>query len=395
MRVLMLSSLWPPTVIGGAEIYAEELARRLRARGHDVGVITRGVMGDEVIASIPSWPYLLSDFNSQPRWKRTTFHAIDMLNLVAWRAVLSAVDEYQPDVVHSHSIQGMSALPLRVSSARPVAHVHTIHDYWLICQRTSMTNSRGLSCVEQCRPCQAVTALRRRELQDRGPQVVLSVSEAAAREHDRIPQISARIRILPLPADDCRRGRPRGVNHPPVFGYLGQLAPHKGLLTLLEAFRRLPDGSAKLRIAGRGSLEHHVTSNADRNIEYVGFVGPSAKAAFLQSIDCLVVPSEWREPGALVVSEAKSDLLPVIAARCGGLPEVVPTSCSELLFHPGDPADLVRSLQAFCATPARFAVTREPGAGWDAHLHAVLDAYETALVARSQTSALPSPTRRR
>ena len=39
----------------------------------------------------------------------------------------------------------------------------------------------------------------------------------------------------------------------PVFGYLGQLAPHKGVLTLLDAMERLPD-AARLRIAGRGSL---------------------------------------------------------------------------------------------------------------------------------------------
>ena len=395
MRILMLSSLWPPTVLGGAEIYAAELASRMRTRGHKVGVVTRGVKGAGVVASIPAWPYLLSDFTSQPRWKRTTFHAIDMANAVAWRTVLAAVDEYQPDVVHSHSIQGMSALPLRVSSARRVAHVHTIHDYWLICQRASMTHADGVSCAEQCLRCKFVTAVRRTELRNRGPQIILSVSEAAAREHERLPQVSARLRVLRLPVADRRRTDPREIRSTPVFGYLGQLAPHKGLLTLLDAFGRMPDGSAKLRIAGRGPLEHEIAAHANSNVDYVGFVDSCAKVAFLDSLDCLVVPSEWREPGALVVSEAKSNLLPVIAARCGGLPEVVPASCRELLFQPGDAVQLARSLQAFCATPARFAFTPEPDTGWNAHVDAVVDAYRTALDLRSDAASLPTPTRKR
>ena len=70
MRVLMLSSLWPPAVLGGAEVYAEELSRHLRERGHEVGVVTLGVESDVVVASVPAWPYRLDQFASQPAWKR-------------------------------------------------------------------------------------------------------------------------------------------------------------------------------------------------------------------------------------------------------------------------------------------------------------------------------------
>jgi glycosyltransferase involved in cell wall biosynthesis len=375
----MLSSLWPPAVLGGAEVYAEELSRRLQHRGHDLGVVTLGVEGDDVVASVPPWPYRLDQFASQPPWKRAVFHAGDIANVRALRTVLDAVDQFRPDVVHSHSIQGMSALPLGISSRRDVGHVHTIHDYWLVCQRASMTNREGVSCPQQCTPCRAVTAVHRRELHGRGPQVVLCVSEATAREHVRVPEIHERIRVLRLPDGGRAHDERRPAGRPPVFGYLGQLAPHKGVLTLIDAFERLPSGRARLRIAGRGSVEDAVAQRAGGDIDYVGFVDAEAKAAFLDSLDCLVVPSEWREPGALVVSEAKAELLPVIGARIGGIPEVVPPSCTDLLFTPGDATDLARALSMFCAEPVRFAVSPGLGGGWDTHVEGVESAYRDAL----------------
>jgi glycosyltransferase involved in cell wall biosynthesis len=377
----MVSSLWPPAVLGGAEVYAAQLADRLRQRGHDVGVVTQGITGDDVVATVSARPYRLDEFASQPSWRRAAFHAHDLANLAAARTVHEAIDRFRPDVVHSHSIHGMSALAVRVSSRPPVARVHTIHDYWLLCQRVSMTNRDGISCVDQCRPCQAVTAVHRLELRGRVPHIVLCVSDATAREHLRLPEVYRRIRVLRLP-DGGERRRARDAPGPVVtFGYLGQLAPHKGVLTLIDAFAQLPPGRARLRIAGRGSVEQQVAARADgANIECVGFVDGGAKEAFLESLDCLVVPSEWREPGALVVSEAKADLLPVIGARIGGIPEVVPESCADLLFAPGDAVDLARALNEFAKEPERFAVAPgHGGGGWDAHVTAVEGAYRDAV----------------
>jgi glycosyltransferase involved in cell wall biosynthesis len=377
----MVSSLWPPAVLGGAEVYAAQLAERLRRRGHEVGVVTQGIAGDDVVATVPARPYRLDEFASQPAWRRGAFHAHDLANIGAARTVHDAIDRFRPDVVHSHSIHGMSALVLRTSPRHSVARVHTIHDYWLLCQRVSMTNRDGVSCPDQCRPCRTVTAVHRLELHDRVPHVVLCVSEATAREHTRLPEVHRRIRVLRLPDGGGRRHGRDAPGPVVTFGYLGQVAPHKGVLTLIDAFGQLPPGRARLRIAGRGSVEQQVAARADgTNIEYVGFVDGAAKEAFLESLDCLVVPSEWREPGALVVSEAKADLLPVIGARIGGIPEVVPESCVDLLFTPGDSSDLARALNDFCKEPERFAVAPgSGGGGWDAHVSAVEDAYRDAV----------------
>ena len=62
MRVLLLSSLWPPAVLGGAELHAAALADRLVDAGHEVGVVTYGSPGAHVIAEVPARPYPLQEF---------------------------------------------------------------------------------------------------------------------------------------------------------------------------------------------------------------------------------------------------------------------------------------------------------------------------------------------
>ena len=50
MRILMVSNLWPPEVVGGAEQYASALSDHLCAAGHEVHVLTLGVEGPDVVA---------------------------------------------------------------------------------------------------------------------------------------------------------------------------------------------------------------------------------------------------------------------------------------------------------------------------------------------------------
>ena len=63
MRVLMVSNLWPPEVVGGAEQYAARLAERLLAAGHEVHVLTLGTEdrpGITTVARISATPLAVS-----------------------------------------------------------------------------------------------------------------------------------------------------------------------------------------------------------------------------------------------------------------------------------------------------------------------------------------------
>jgi len=66
-----------------------------------------------------------------------------------------------------------------------------------------------------------------------------------------------------------------------------------------------------------------------------------------------LVPSVWAEPFGLVALEAMVAGCPVIAARSGGLCELVVDGETGLLVPPRDPAALSRAMSDLLADPAR------------------------------------------
>lgn len=381
MRILQLSSLWPPTVLGGAELYASELADRLRRAGHEVRVVTSGVTGDDVVAAVRPWPYALQDHAGQPPWKRVVWHARDQYDPFASRAVRAAIARFRPDVVHSHAVPGLSVSALTAPGRADVAHVHTLHDYWLLCQRSTMVSRDDVPCVERCGGCRLVSAARTAVLDRHPPEVVLAVSEAVAEEHRSAGVLADRIRVVRNPIGDpppSLRGPDPG--EPVVFGYLGQLVAIKGVRTLLEAFGSLP-AVAELRVAGTGPLVDEVRGPG---VTTLGWVGADDRERFFASIDCLVVPSEWKDPAPLVLDEAVARGVPVIGADIGGVPELVAPADRDLLFRSGDVASLRASLQRFIAAPRPRRHEPLDANGWDHHLAAVLGAYADAGAQRSR-----------
>ena len=103
------------------------------------------------------------------------------------------------------------------------------------------------------------------------------------------------------------------------------------------------------------------------------------KEALLDDLDCLVVPSQWKDPAPVVVNEARGRGIPVIGAAIGGIPELIAPECRPLLFPPGDAGALADRMAAFAAGPERYRPAPEAAPiDWPGHLDAVLAAYGRA-----------------
>ncbi len=379
-RVLIVSSLWPPRVLGGAELYAHALATRLAARGCEVGAVTLGVDGPGVLATVKPWPVPLEEFASANAIEHALLHARDLYNPDAKRALERALREFRPDVVHSHTVAGLSGVALATPSRLGYAHVHTLHDYWLLCQRMSMVKRSGTACERRCTSCILYSMEREALVRPHPPDVVTAVSYAVAREHERhLPWIRDRLRVLPNPVEPVPVA-PRQPGAPVTFGYIGQVTRHKGVPTLVDAFTGAEVGDARLRIAGTGPVYDELSTRTPASVEWLGWVDDAGKDAFFASIDCLVVPSEWKDPAPLVVNEARARRIPVIGARIGGIPELVAPESAALLFPARDVFALRARLEAFAAEPSLYAVTTDVASDntWDAHLDRMLAAYDDA-----------------
>jgi glycosyltransferase involved in cell wall biosynthesis len=129
------------------------------------------------------------------------------------------------------------------------------------------------------------------------------------------------------------------------LGYLGQLAPNKGLDRLLACVRKLPRDEYQLWVGGKGNESHvHCLKTRYRapNIYFLGFVAPDR---FFQHIDVLVVPSLWNDPLPRNIFEAYSNGVPVIGSNRGGIPEIIDIGTTGFIFDP-DHSDMLLSLLA-------------------------------------------------
>lgn len=152
--------------------------------------------------------------------------------------------------------------------------------------------------------------------------------------------------------------------------YLGRLVPEKGVLFLLdqwEAARRSGGSLPDLVIAGDGPLRAEVAARAQalRNVRYLGQVDAVKRRGLLSACMALVVPSQWWEVMGLVVFEAYEMEKPVLAARIGGLGEIVFPDRTGFQFMPGDGASFGESLRAMLkATADRRRAMGRAGRAW-------------------------------
>jgi glycosyltransferase involved in cell wall biosynthesis len=178
-------------------------------------------------------------------------------------------------------------------------------------------------------------------------------SRSMAAEFERLGIDPARLRVsdygLPPLVPPLDR-TPRDPGAPLRIGYIGTLAWHKGVHVLLEAMRELPARACELRVFGDPRVFPEYTASlreraAGLPVRFMGAFDRDRVAEIYGQIDVLVVPSLWLENSPLVVHEAFMADVPVVAARIGGLPELVEDGRSGLLYDPRSPAELAAALR--------------------------------------------------
>ena len=256
-------------------------------------------------------------------------------------------------VVHAHNVNptlGWRALAAaREAGARVVLH---LHNYRLVCA-VGTCFTHGADCTR----CHGRNTLPGVRLNCRGGSVAESAAYAAslalwqgrlAAEADRflVPSAFAlrRLRELGAPVDERARvlwsvqrefaEASRAASGRHVL-YAGRLSHEKGVADAIGACR---EAGLPLVVAGDGPAAPELRQLATgADVRFTGRVGADELAALRRDAAVAVVPSRYAEILPLAALEAMAAGVPVVAARSGGLAELVP---EEGLYPPGDVAAL-------------------------------------------------------
>lgn len=147
-------------------------------------------------------------------------------------------------------------------------------------------------------------------------------------------------------------------NRPIRIGIAGQVSPHKGFDSLLDATTVLSRRNIDFQVVVFGSGDEQYVSDLKARIESWGltarwkWMGHTAdRETIYRGMDLCVVPSRFDEPFGMAALEASAHGLPVIAARRGGLPEIVVDHETGFLVNTDDQETFADRIARFASNP--------------------------------------------
>ena len=388
--IALLAGWYYPDSVGGTESYIRALASDLRSLGHSVHL---GAPAPEARASayevdrIPVYRYPLAPSASteEAQGREPPAH------LDVFREWLIAV---RPDIVHIHSFtRGCGIWHARVASSLGIPIVTTVHTPHLVCARETLMRWGTVPCdgvysPARCTACaltskglpraaawplalsparsdapllpgRANTLLQFRNILGERRDMALEFLSIAQRvvavsswlqemlAQSGVPREKLRLsrQGIRATATDTKNSRRERSSGPLRLGFIGRFDATKGLHFIVQAIRRSePSLPVELHVYGVAANPQaakyldsvRALAGDDRRIVFHGLVTDANRTEVLESLDMLVVPSNWFETGPLVVLEAFAAGIPVLGSALGGIQERVTHGVDGWLVPPGN-----------------------------------------------------------
>ncbi|HEY0763204.1 MAG TPA: glycosyltransferase family 4 protein [Pyrinomonadaceae bacterium] len=175
-----------------------------------------------------------------------------------------------------------------------------------------------------------------------------------------------KIRVVPLGINpngfEMRETKRDG---PFTVGFLGRVAPEKGLHVLAEAYRMMRQSgdlpAGRLEVAGYMAadckpyleeIEKHLQeAGLGGEFRYHGVIDRAAKIAFLRSLDVMSLPATYDEPKGVSLLESMACGVPVVQPRRGAFTEIVENTGGGLLVEPDNPQSLADGILKLSRDP--------------------------------------------
>jgi glycosyltransferase involved in cell wall biosynthesis len=373
---------------GGEDVAVELETALLQQKGHSVNIL---LFQNQHIHSFSS---------------KITSGLKAFYNKASEEKTSEAIKEFNPDIIHIHNLF-FDASPSVLYAAKKyrVPVVLTLHNYRLVCSNALLMRNNQVCelCINQSFPVYGIRYKCYRNSAVESALVTgitginklkktwnnyvtryITLTEFSKQKFlsSSLKLTDQQVSIVPNYVPDTKKHDLPRENY---FLYVGRLSGEKGIHTLLEAFRQLPQVS--LVIIGDGPEMSFVQdqSKAHDNIVVAGKKTKAEVMDFMSRCRALVFPSVCYEGLPFTILEAFSTGTPVIASRLGSMQEMIQDGYNGLHFRPNDPEDLKNCILKFngAAPDQQFnrhaRLTYEEKYHPEAHYSAIMAIYQNVI----------------
>ena len=373
MKILMVNKFLHPN--GGSETYIFKLGSFLQSRGHEVQYFgmehEKRIVGNRVEAYTANM-----DFHGGSKLSKLLYPIKTIYSVEARKKIRRVLEDFQPDVCHlnnfNYQLTPSIILEIRKwerQSGHKCRILFTAHDYQLVCPNHMCRNPiTGANC-EKCLGGHFWNCARGKCIHGSFAKSVVGAAEGyfwkwmgVYKQLDAVIGCSrfmkSKLDSNPVLAEKTvalhnfvDRVEPKQVEKKDYVLYFGRFSQEKGIGTLLEAAKALPEIS--FVCAGTGPLAPMLEGLP--NVKNVGFQTGAALETLIREARLTVYPSEWYENCPFSVMESQLYGTPVLGARIGGIPELIREGETGELFESGNAEHFVRKLQNMWQNAPKYA----------------------------------------
>jgi glycosyltransferase involved in cell wall biosynthesis len=414
MKIALYVHCFFPDHFYGTETYTLELVTNLRAMGHEAVVVSAVFPGEaRRNAAITRYEYkdipvYCIDRNYLPHRNLGDTYYQAALHEVHQRLLT----EIKPDIVHVTHLINHTAVLLDAAAELNIPVVSTLTDFFGFCFNNRLEAADGSLCRGPNRErTNCIACVLKAKSDNRGASAITKLigkhpwSLLLARvmaQASRMPYVLSRERVTFITSIQRRpdilaaryagyraaiaptrflrdayaanglnvplhlmhfgvdfprtRKEPCPAGAPIRLGYIGQIAAHKGVDVLIDAFARLPAGRAELVVYGSADqvpeyMALLVGKARGHGVSFPGTFPKERLADILYGLDFLVIPSRWYENSPLVLLNAMASHTPVVVSDVDGMTEFVKDGENGFLFQRGSVEDLERVLKKIVQNP--------------------------------------------
>lgn len=352
LKVLLCHVFFAPQSIGGATRVVEDNVRFAQKSQGEVDMLIfatdEGREPDGLVRFDSFGPYNIVRI-STPLEKNMDWRPFNEYNEALFERL---IDAYNPDVVHFHCMQRLSASALRVALKKRIPYCVTLHDGWWISDDQFLIDEHGLLKLPGSyafdQPSGSITdvdSLHRRIIFKKllaGASARISVSESFKQIYEQagisdVDVIENGVDLKSFTSSESY------IKHKHLrLGHIGGRSAHKGAVIIEAIFRRCAFSNLSLTIVdGRLKTGDKIETTWGNTPVTICGPYPQAEVQKLYSLfDVLLAPSTWPESFGLVTREAIASGKWVVASKLGAIGDCVLEGINGFLVDSEDPTSL-------------------------------------------------------